>query len=234
MKVSWRTEALSWCVIAAMFATAAWAWNRVPDRIPVHWNAAGEVDGYGGRFAGLLLLPLVTLGMQILFLVLPAVDPWRANYAGFAKAYAIFRTALVAFLGAVFAATTLVSLGHHVDMARVIAVAMGLLFIVLGAFMRDVRPNWFVGIRNPWTLSSRRSWEQTHRLAGWLFAASGAATLVCGIVRPTWGVFVMLGTILPGVLVMTVYSYLVWRGDPERVTSTGVDQAGQVADRPRS
>lgn len=233
MKVSWRTDVFSWCVIAAMFAAAAWAWNRVPDRIPVHWNAAGEVDGYGGRFMGLLLIPLVALGMQILYMVLPALDPCRTNEAGFAKAYAIFRTAIVAFLGAVFTATTLVSLGHRVDMAKVIAVAMGLLFIVLGAFMREVRPNWFVGIRNPWTLSSRRSWEKTHRLAGWLFAASGIVTLVCGIVRPTWGVFVMLGTILPGVLVMTVYSYVVWRDDPDRAASSGIDRSSQVADRPR-
>lgn len=61
-------------------------------------------------------------------------------------------------------------------MAMVVAVAMGGLFIALGSVMRDVRPNWFVGIRNPWTLSSRRSWEQTHRLAGRIFAGSGAGT----------------------------------------------------------
>lgn len=221
MRFQRRADAFSWSVIAAMFAAAAWAWGRVPDRIPVHWNAAGEVDGTGGRFVGLLLIPLVTLGMHVLFMALPALDPCRANYEGFAKAYAVFRSALVAFMAAVFAATTLVALGHRVDMAMVIAVALGLLFIVLGAFMREIRPNWFVGIRNPWTLSSRLSWTKTHRLAGWLFAASGAVTLVCGLVRPAWGVFAMLGTILPGVLAITVYSYVVWRNDPERTSSTG-------------
>lgn len=224
MKVSRPTDVFSWSVIAAIFAAAAWAWNRVPDRIPVHWNATGEVDGYGGRFVGLLLIPLVTLGMHVLFMVLPALDPCRANYEGFAKAYAVFRCAIVTFMGAVFAATTLVALGHRIDMAMVIAVALGLLFIVLGAFMREIRPNWFVGIRNPWTLSSSLSWTKTHRLAGWLFAASGAVTLVCGLVRPAWGVFAMLGTILPGVLAMTVYSYVVWRNDADRRSANGIDQ----------
>ena len=93
MKVSWRTEVFSWSVITAMFAAAAWAWGRVPERIPVHWNAAGEVDGYGGRFMGLLLIPLMTLGMHLLFMVLPAIDPCRASYDGFARVYAIFRSA---------------------------------------------------------------------------------------------------------------------------------------------
>jgi uncharacterized membrane protein len=65
-------------------------------------------------------------------------------------------------------------------------------------------------------LSSTRSWDKTHRLGGRLFLACGIATLVCGLVRPTWGVFVMLGTILPSTLVLVAYSYLVWRDDPDR------------------
>ena len=221
MRMSWKTEVFSWSVVAAMFAAAAWAWGRVPERIPVHWNAAGEVDGYGGRFMGLLLIPLVTLGMHLLFMTLPAIDPCRSNYAGFANVYAIFRSAILAFMGAVYAATTLVALGHRVDMARLIAVSLGLLFIVLGSCLDRVRPNWFVGIRTPWTLSSRLSWTKTHRVGGWLFVASGMATLLCGVVRPAWGVFVMLGTILPGTVAMTAYSYVVWRDDPDRVKTPG-------------
>jgi uncharacterized membrane protein len=216
MKFSWRTEVFSWSVIAAMFAAAAWAWSRVPDQIPVHWNAAGQVDGYGSRFMGLLLIPLITLGMHLLFMVLPAIDPCRTSDDGFARVYAIFRSAILAFMGAVYAATTLVALGHRVDVTRVITVALGLLFVVLGWYLREVRPNWFVGVRTPWTLSSRLSWTKTHQLAGRLFVASGAVTLLCGIVLPAWGVFVMLGTILPSALAMTAYSYMVWRDDPER------------------
>ena len=87
--------------------------------------------------------------------------------------------------------------------------------------LREVRPNWFVGVRTPWTLSSRLSWTKTHQLAGRLFVASGAVTLLCGLARPAWGVFVMLGTILPSALAMTAYSYMVWRDDPERTPPSG-------------
>jgi len=216
MQSSWRTEVFSWGVIVAMFAAAAWAWGRVPDRIAIHWNAAGEANGYGGRFMGLLFPPLLTLGMQLLFLVLPAIDPRRSSYEEFANVYAILRTAVVAFMGAIYAATTLVALGQRIDMARVSTLLLGVLFSVLGSVLGKVRPNWFVGIRTPWTLSSTRSWDKTHRLGGRLFLACGIATLVCGLVRPTWGVSVMLGTILPSTLVLVAYSYLVWRDDPDR------------------
>jgi uncharacterized membrane protein len=93
---------------------------------------------------------------------------------------------------------------------------LGVLFSVLGSVLGKVRPNWFVGIRTPWTLSSTRSWDKTHRLGGRLFLACGIATLVCGLVRPASGVSVMLGTILPSTLVLVAYSYLVWRDDPDR------------------
>lgn len=98
---------------------------------------------------------------------------------------------------------------------------MGLLFLVLGSYLDQVRPNSFVGIRTPWTLSSRLSWTKTHRLGGWLFVASGMATPLCGVVRPAWGVFVMLGTILPSTLILVAYSSVVWRNDPGRSASPG-------------
>ena len=65
---------------------------------------------------------------------------------------------------------------QYARLARLIAVSLGLLFIVLGSCLDRVRPNWFVGIRTPWTLSSRLSWTKTHRVGGWLFVASGMAT----------------------------------------------------------
>ena len=57
MKTGWRIEGPMLALVAAMFALAALSWSTAPDRIPVHWNIAGAVDRYGGRFEGLLLLP---------------------------------------------------------------------------------------------------------------------------------------------------------------------------------
>ena len=88
MKTGWRLETPQIVLIALMFAAAAVAWPMAPDRIPVHWNAAGAIDRYGGRFEGLLLLPLMALGLYLLMRFLPNLDPGRANYARFGGVYA--------------------------------------------------------------------------------------------------------------------------------------------------
>ena len=71
---------------------------------------------------------------------------------------------------------------------------MGVLFIVLGNFMGKIRPNWFVGVRTPWTLSSKLSWDKTHRLAGWLFMLMGALFALLALVQTTW-MFIAVFTI---------------------------------------
>ncbi len=81
MRTNLRAELPHLAVIAAMFLLVAATWSSAPDRIPVHWDLAGQVDRYGGKFEGLLLMPLLTLGIYLLFLVAPRFDPGRANYA---------------------------------------------------------------------------------------------------------------------------------------------------------
>ena len=104
MKPSWRTEVPQWIIIAAMFALAAWSWPRLPDRIPIHWNIAGEVDGYGGKFTGLLLLPLIVLGLYLMMRLVYLIDPGRENYASFAAAFTVIRMTFVFFMAAIYLA----------------------------------------------------------------------------------------------------------------------------------
>jgi uncharacterized membrane protein len=218
MKRSWRTELVQLSPIAAMFLTGALCWSHASDRIPVHWNWRGEVDRYGGKFEGLLLLPLISLGLYFLLLVLPLFDPGKANYRTFAGAYNLIRLTITLFLSAIYAVGVLVSLGYHVDMNTVIGLAMGLLFIVLGNVMGKIRPNWFVGVRTPWTLSSKLSWTKTHRLAGWLFIVMGLLAVAWAISQSVWMLGLMIAVDFACGITMVVYSYLVYRKDPARMS----------------
>ncbi len=83
MKINWRTEAVSLLLLLAMFVAAGVVWPSAPDRIPIHWGTSGEPDGYAGKAVGLLLEPLMALGIYVLLLVLPRVDPRGENYARF-------------------------------------------------------------------------------------------------------------------------------------------------------
>lgn len=222
----WFWEAVQIGLIVAMFAVAAIRWMSVPDRIPVHWNAAGQVDGYGGRFEGLLLMPLIAVGLYLLLLLIPRVDPARRNYAAFAGTYLLVRVSLVVYL-AFLALVTQLAIGREesVPVGSLVFGAVGVLFIVLGGAMGRLKPNWFAGIRTPWTLSSTRSWEATHRLGGRLFIGAGVLTVVAAVVGGSAAVITMVAVMIVVLVVLTVYSYRVWRDDPDKVSlASGTDR----------
>jgi len=221
MRLDLRLEAPQWLLIVAMWLMAALEWPSAPARIPVHWNASGQVNGYGGKVEGLLLLPAMTAVIYVLLLLLPRIDPGRANYAQFRVPYAIIRLSFVVLMAGIYAVTLLWIRGTHLDIAAIVPIAVGLLFVVLGSLMGKLRPNWFVGIRTPWTLSSKRAWVNTHRLGGWVFLALGLLFVVTGILRRAWFAPLTVGALVVGVLVLVVYSYLEWRRDPQKLPPGG-------------
>lgn len=213
--------------LIVMFAFAAWAWVAIEsDHIPVHWDTNGEPDGYGGKFEALLILPLVSAGVVLLFAVIPRIEPRRAHLLSSMPAYVVVWLALLAYLLILDAGLLFAAFGHEINMSTVAASGIGLLFIAIGAVLGRVRSNFMFGVRTPWTLSSERSWELTHRLAGRLFHWAGIATLVAGAVALVTDLdWLPLTVVLVGAigaaLVSVGYSYIVWRGDPERSTSGG-------------
>jgi uncharacterized membrane protein len=216
MKIAWRGEILHLTALAALFAAAAAVWPLVPDQMPVHWNLAGEADRYGGKVEGVLLLPLVTFGLYWLLLLLPLVDPRRENYRRFETSYRVIRWCLTLFMGVLYGLTLAAALGQKIDMGLCVSTLMSVLFIVLGVTMDTIQPNWFVGVRTPWTLSSTESWTKTHRLAKWVFIALGLSFLPLGITKSAWSLALLLTTGVGGIAWLVVYSYLVWRDDPQR------------------
>ena len=103
------------------------------------------------------------------------------------------------------------SLGWRIRIEQWVSVGVGALFVVIGNVMSRVRPNWFVGIRTPWTLSSEGVWRKTHRLGGYLFVGCGLLTAAAGVVRARWSVPVLVAGAVTTAVTSVVYSYLAWR-----------------------
>lgn len=228
MKIDWRVELPALALLSAMLIAGVWAWPGAPERIPVHWNLSGEVDRYGGRFEGLFGLPLIACVLYVLMLVFPRIDPGRANYASFAGVYVVLRLAILSLLAALTAIVHLTIRGQRVSMASALPVLMGALFVVIGGLMGKLRPNWFVGIRTPWTLSSKVSWTRTHRLAGWLVLVSGLSMLAATPAGPRIAQRVMIGSMVLTSVISVAYSYFVWRTDADKLPPAGslpVDEA---------
>ena len=222
MRLRWQAELPQWLIIIAMFVVAAVLWSSTPARVPVHWNASGQVNGYGGRFEGLLLLPLIAVGLYLLPLFIPRIDPGKANYTQFASAYVVVRFTVLVMMAGFYAFSLLAVRGVKIDITRAFVGVIAVMFIVLGNVLGKVRPNWFVGVRTPWTLSSKRSWVRTHRLAGRLFALTGLIFLILALVGIGPAIFWILMAVLGVVTtILVAYSYVEWRHDPEKLPPAG-------------
>ena len=149
--------------IVAMLIFGAVVYSRLPDQVPTHWNIYGQVDTMMDRLQAVLLLPALTAGLWLLMLGLPRIDPLRASYAAFAGTYQLFVNALVLFMLALYVVSLGAALGWNINVPQMIGIGVGLLFMLLGNEMGRLKPNWFAGIRTPWTLSDPEIWRRTHR-----------------------------------------------------------------------
>ena len=187
-------------------------WNQLPEQMASHWNVNDQVDGYMPKFRGVFMVPLITLGMFALFLVVPSIDPLKANIAQFREVFNLFIVLIVAFMLYIHALTLAWSLGYTgFKMSTSMLPAMGLLFIFIGFMLRKAKRNFFIGIRTPWTLSSDTVWDKTHQLGAILFMASGVFTLVGGIfggMTAFWFLFVPL---MGSTIFLLVYSFVLYQ-----------------------
>jgi uncharacterized membrane protein len=209
-------------VIGAMLVLSAWAWTQLPPdaRVPIHWGADGQVNGWADKTVGLLLIPLITVGVGILFWFIPVIEPRRANIEKSGKAYGAIWVSVILLMAAVQVAIVAAAMGSSLDMTTLIFFGTGAVFIVIGNYLPKVRSNYLMGIRTPWTLTSERSWDRTHRLGGRLFVLEGILFIVLGLIRPSAEVLlvVLLGGIGVLLAVVFVYSYRVWKADPDKRT----------------
>jgi uncharacterized membrane protein len=198
-------------LLAAFLVMGLAVWDFVPDQMASHWNINDEVDGYISKFWGVFLVPIMAAGMFVLFLVLPQIDPLKANIAQFREAFNLFILLIMLFIGYLWILTIAWNLGYtQFRMSMAMLPAMGLLFMYIGYMLRKAKRNFFIGIRTPWTLSSDVVWYKTHQLGSVLFFISGTLALVGSLFGKNAIWFVMV-PLLGSTLFLVVYSYVLYQ-----------------------
>lgn len=199
-------------LVAVALAISLAAYGRLPDPMPVHWDIHGQVDGYGSRIVGAFLNPLIMLAIALLIPVLPKIDPRGKSYDKFMPTYFTMMNATITLLFVIHIVALGSAMGLNIPILRLIPAAFGSLFIVLGNLLPRVRPNWMVGIRTPWTLSSDRVWERTHRVGGYLMMGAGVILVVATpFVPAAAAIALIMGGVIVAALGSVIYSYVAWR-----------------------
>ena len=202
-------------LILSSFGIGAYFFPQMPEKMASHWNAKGEVDGYISKFWGLFLMPIILLGLFLLFILIPKIDPLKENIAKFRKYFDGFIVLITLFLFYIYLLSIAWNLGKRFNMGQMMMPALGMLFYYCGILTENAKRNWFIGIKTPWTLSSERVWNKTHKIGGKLFKAAGLIAFL-GIFFPNYAFYFILVPALLVAFYTIIYSYFEYQKETKR------------------
>lgn len=193
-------------IIVLPILAGALLWDKLPEQVPYHWGINGEVDGWASKPVAVFVLPLVMLAVQWLCVLATGLDPKAKNVAT-GKMMGIVLWIIPVLNLFLHVMVYLAAFGRKVDMAAIMPLFMGVLFVVIGNYLPKCKQSYTMGIKLPWTLSDEENWNKTHRLAGKLWVAGGLLTMCCALLTGAASFIVMMGILLAMCAIPTVYSY---------------------------
>jgi len=192
------------------FVIGIFFYNQFPDLVATHWNAAGHADDYSDKFWGVFLLPIVALAFLGLFLLIPRIDPLKKNIEKFKEYFDGFIIAMLLFWLYIFMLALVWNVFFEFNMTKAFIPALGFLFYYIGTLLKHTKQNWFVGIRTPWTLSSKKVWDKTHELGAVLFKVCGMF-VVLGVFFLDYVMWFILLPVFGTVIFLFAYSYFEYK-----------------------
>ncbi len=196
-------------IIISVIATFI-VYSSLPSIIPHHWSFNGEVDRYGSRNI-VFFTSLLPLGIYLLMKFLPKIDPGKDNYKKHRKAYKMTRISIVIVLIITHWVTIISALGYEIDVSLLIKSAVGLLLIIIGNYMGQIRHNYFFGIKNPWTLSDDEVWRKTHRVSGFGFIICGLIFVISAFFNNLASFIISIVFLTSFIIFINVYSYVIFK-----------------------
>ena len=188
------------------FIYLAYIWNRLSEKVPMHWNASGEIDDYGNKKELFFMLLLVIGLPYLIFMVIPRIDP-KQKLQNMGNKLNSLRFILSIFMSAL-AIFILYSVQHETSSPELIFTLVGLMFAFLGNYFKTIKPNYFIGIRTPWTLENEEVWKKTHLLGGKMWFIGGLLMAMTFVLPNPFNLYIFLGITAIISIIPIVYSYL--------------------------
>jgi uncharacterized membrane protein len=194
---------------AAALAASALLYAHLPEATPVHWGLSGQANGYVAKPWGPFVFPLMLLALTAVFSLLPVISPARFRVEPFAASYRLIAGCVLGLIAWIDAVVMAAGLGAPLDPNRAVFVGLGLVLAVTGNVIGKVTPNFFIGVRTPWTIASPEVWRRTNRAAAWVMVVLGALMALGALLGAS--MLVLLLAVLAASLGLVVYSYVLYR-----------------------
>jgi uncharacterized membrane protein len=202
----------------AAVGLSAWAYPSLPERVPTHWDLAGNINGYSSRALAVTLMPSILIVAWLLMLVLPPISPRGFGLEQSAPAFYSCILAVLALLLAMHFILLRAQTSDSAPSLTLLFASIGVLVAVIGSFLGRLKKNFWIGVRTPWTLASDEVWQRTNTLAGRLLIAGGGAIVIASFFGAAV-IPVLIAVIGIAALVSILYSYVLYHriegfGDP--------------------
>lgn len=201
-------ELVLWTFIALPYVYLATIWNKLPEQVPTHFNIDGVADDWSGKTTLLFMPGALGIGIYFLMLIIPALDPKKKIHQMGNKYYNL-RFILTIFFSLLATYLLYVSNTGSIKNPTILFALIGALFAILGNYFQTVRPNYFIGIRTPWTLENESVWKKTHYLGGRLWITGGILiALLSFFITDNRLYFILIGAIICVIVIVPiVFSY---------------------------
>ena len=210
-KLLTKKEIIPIVILVAMIVVATFFYDKMPQRVPSHWNFQGDIDGYMSKKSFVLFFPTLSVAIYSFMTFLPFVDPLKKNVQKFANVYLWMKTIIVGFLSFLFFLIIYISVSEKLffPVGLAVTLSIGIMMVLLGMVMPLIKKNYFIGIRTPWTIESEEVWSITHKRAKFAFVIGGAIMILGGIFEAItfWFFLVAILTLLWPV----IDSYFIYR-----------------------
>lgn len=205
-------------IVLLPFLYLGYLYANLPDTVPTHWNAHGEIDGWGSK-STLWIIPFVTslLG-YVLLSIAPKIDP-KGQIKQMGAKYYQLKFIVVLFLAALGLYILYATQQQSMSSPKIIFILLGVFFTALGNYLPSVKPNYFIGLRTPWTLESPTVWKKTHRFTGKLWVLGGLAVIILSLVLPqSQNIIAFIAITFMITIVPLIYSYIWFKEEKQQVT----------------
>lgn len=215
---------LFWLLAFAPLLITFFVLPILPDRIPAHYGFDGAVTRYGSKYE-MLILPIITIGMAFFWLLMKKIaskdkekgtQNVKVLYWSSVTTTLVFIVLQIWYLRLSYTSADNIYSGEF-DLMKVIAICMGIAYIIIGNLLPKCKQNYIVGIRTIWTLESELSWYKTHRLGGKVMVLWGIiSTLLClfifdGIIA----LLISVGGLVVVIIPIMLYSRYVYKQEKE-------------------
>lgn len=213
MKKNIFFELLVLLIAAIPVVYLACIYNSLPQTIPTHFGFSGKPDSFGNKsslWITVLIMVVVSIGVYLLVTNLSKIDPKKTAKLSI-HAFQKIAIAVVLLLSAVNISIIYATVNGTFN-TKLLFPLLGLFFVYMGNMMHSIKPNYFVGIRLPWTLEDPDNWRATHQLGGKLWFVGGIIITVCTLLLPEKISFIFFISIVAIIVfIPIIYSYLYFK-----------------------